>query len=138
MTATTAQPGNYTQPLSNHLAGQQQSQQPLQQDSATTQFGSTNRVTRSMPETTTSSTDAAFNQADNASPPTRTDIPVMVNAFQRSLLPQCSQETTSSLPSNQLASQQHSQQLTQLNITQQQLTNTCNNNSILLPHLVSH
>ena len=58
-----------------------------------------------MPETTASGTDAAVNQADNASPLTRTDIPVIVNAVQRSLLPQCSQETTFSLPSNQPASQ---------------------------------
>ena len=73
-----------------------------------------------MPKMTTSGADLAINQADSASPLTRTDIPAIVDVIRRSLLPQHNQETTSSLPSNQLTSQQHLLQLTQLDTKQQQ------------------
>ena len=84
-----------------------------------------NKTTLSMPKMTTSGADAAINQADSASPLARTDITVIAIAIERSLLPQRSQETTSSLPSNQLASQLHLLKPTQLIQSNNSQTNTC-------------
>ena len=87
---------------------------------------------------TTHTTDTVIKRTDNDAPLTRSDIAAIIEADQKSLPSQHSHETICSLPSNQvagqqqsqqplqqdsaeLASKQHLQQLTQLNTTWQQL-----------------